>query len=139
MIVVVCPGQGSQTPGFLDPWLALDGVRERLEGYSAASEVDVVRHGTVLAVEAFEGTNACIKRGGELGRGKDVMLVKVSKPNQDFRFDVPVVGPQTIETCVAAGVGSITVESGKTLLLERETVFRLCQEHAISVHAMEEV
>ncbi|MFN6045885.1 MAG: LpxI family protein, partial [Verrucomicrobiota bacterium] len=51
----------------------------------------VVRHGTVLAVEAFEGTNACIRRGGELGRGKDVMLVKVSKPNQDFRFDVPVV------------------------------------------------
>lgn len=99
----------------------------------------VVRHGTVLAVEAFEGTNACIKRGGELGRGKDVMLVKVSKPNQDFRFDVPVVGPQTIETCIGAGVGSITVEAGKTLLLERETVFRLCQEHGISIHAMEEV
>jgi UDP-2,3-diacylglucosamine hydrolase len=99
----------------------------------------VVRHGTVLAVEAFEGTNSCIKRGGELGRGKDVMLVKVSKPNQDFRFDVPVVGPLTIETCIDAGVSSITVEANKTLLLERDTVFRLCQEHAISIHAMEEV
>ncbi|MCW1883484.1 UDP-2,3-diacylglucosamine diphosphatase LpxI [Luteolibacter flavescens] len=99
----------------------------------------VVRHGTVLAVEAFEGTNACIKRGGELGRGKDVMLVKVSKPNQDFRFDVPVVGPQTIETCASSGVGAITIEANKTLLLERDSVFRLCQEHSISIHAMEEI
>jgi DUF1009 family protein len=98
----------------------------------------VVRHGTVLAVEAFEGTNACIRRGGELGRGKDMILVKVSKPNQDFRFDVPVVGPQTIETCSAAGVKAIAIEAGKTLLLERESIFRLCQEHAISIHAIEE-
>lgn len=96
----------------------------------------VVRHGTVLAVEAFEGTNACIRRGGELGRGKDVMLVKVSKPNQDFRFDVPVVGPQTIEACVAAGVGAIAIEAGRTLLLEREVVFRLCDEHRVSIHAL---
>jgi DUF1009 family protein len=98
----------------------------------------VVRHGTVLAVEAFEGTNACIKRGGELGRGKDTMLVKVSKPRQDFRFDVPVVGPQTIETCIAAGVKSIAVEARSTLLLERDTIFQLCNEHGISLHAVEE-
>jgi len=98
----------------------------------------VVRHGTVLAVEAFEGTNACIRRGGELGKGKDVMLVKVSKPNQDFRFDVPVVGPQTVETCIEAGVKAIAVEANKTLLLERDTVFRLCQEHGVSIHALEE-
>lgn len=98
----------------------------------------VVRHGTVLAVEAFEGTNACIKRGGDLGHGKDVMLVKVSKPNQDFRFDVPVVGPLTIHTCIEAGVKAITVEANKTLLLERDTVFKLCMEHGVSVHAMEE-
>lgn len=98
----------------------------------------VVRHGTVLAVEAFEGTNACIRRGGELGHGKDVMLVKVSKPNQDFRFDVPVVGPVTIQTCIEAGVKAITIEAAKTLLLERETIFKLCQEHAVSIHALEE-
>ena len=66
------------------------------------------------------------------------MLVKVSKPNQDFRFDVPVVGPLTIETCLGAGVKAIAIEAGKTLLLDRETVFRLCQEHGISIHAMEE-
>lgn len=97
----------------------------------------VVRHGTVLAAEAFEGTNACIKRGGELGRGKDVLLVKVSKPNQDFRFDVPVVGPQTIETCAAAGVGGIAIEAGKTLLLEKDRVAELCAKHGIGIHAVE--
>jgi hypothetical protein len=86
--------------------------------------------------EAFEGTNACIKRGGELGRGKEVVLVKVSKPNQDFRFDVPVIGPQTIETCAAAGVGSIAIEAGKTLLLEKEKVAALCDQHAIGIHAV---
>ncbi|NQX00175.1 LpxI family protein, partial [bacterium] len=96
----------------------------------------VVRHGTVLAAEAFEGTNACIRRGGELGRGKDVMLVKVSKPNQDFRFDVPVIGPQTIETCAAAGVGAIAIEAGKTLLLEKERVAELCAQHQIGIHAV---
>ena len=97
----------------------------------------VVRHGTVLAVEAFEGTNDCIRRGGELGRGKDVMLVKVSKPNQDFRFDVPVIGPQTIETCAAAGVSSIIIEAGKTLVLEKDAVAELCARHQIGVHAVE--
>ncbi|BCU78466.1 hypothetical protein llg_31810 [Luteolibacter sp. LG18] len=97
----------------------------------------VVRHGTVLAVEAFEGTNACIRRGGELGRGREVLLAKVSKPNQDFRFDVPVVGPHTIETCVEAGVKAIVIEARRTLLLERATVERLCKEREVSIHAME--
>jgi DUF1009 family protein len=97
----------------------------------------VVRHGTVLAAEAFEGTNACIKRGGELGHGKDVMLVKVSKPNQDFRFDVPVIGPQTIETCAAAGVAGITIEARKTLILEKERVAELCDKLHIGIHAVE--
>lgn len=97
----------------------------------------VVRHGTVLAVEAFEGTNQCIRRGGEMGRGRDVMLVKVSKPNQDFRFDVPVVGPKTIETCAAAGVQAITLEARRTLLLEKHAIEKLCAEHGVSVHALE--
>lgn len=97
----------------------------------------VVRHGTVLAQEAFEGTNACIRRGGELGHRKDVMLVKVSKPNQDMRFDVPVIGPQTIEVCAESGVSSIAIEAGKTLLLEKDKIEALCTEHRIGVHAVE--
>lgn len=96
----------------------------------------VVRHGTVLAVEAFEGTNACIRRGGELGRNKEAVLVKVSKPNQDFRFDVPVIGPLTIETCAEAGIIAIGIEAGKTLLLEKEKVTTLCNQHKICVHAL---
>lgn len=113
-------------------------------GYRIAKETSqldigqtvLVRHGTVLAVEAFEGTNACIRRGGELGRGRNVMLVKVSKPNQDFRFDVPVVGPQTIETCSEAGVGAIAIEAGRTLLIERGEIERLCREKGIGLHAV---
>jgi DUF1009 family protein len=96
----------------------------------------IVRHGTVLAVEAFEGTNACIRRGGELGHGKDVMLVKVSKPNQDMRFDVPVIGPQTIENCAAAGVSAIAIEAGRTLLLEKAKISELCDKHQIGIHAV---
>lgn len=96
----------------------------------------VVRHGTVLAVEAFEGTNACIRRGGELGRGKNVTLVKVSKPNQDFRFDVPVIGPDTVETCSEAGVSSIIIEANHTLVLEIDRVEALCKSLGITVHSI---
>jgi DUF1009 family protein len=97
----------------------------------------VVREGTVLAVEAFEGTNACIRRGGELGKGKKIKLVKVSKPKQDFRFDVPVVGPATLETCAEAGISAIVIEAGKTLLLAPEEVETLCRKHKIALHALE--
>ena len=96
----------------------------------------VVRHGTVLAVEAFEGTDACVRRGAELGRGKDILLVKVSKPQQDFRFDVPVIGRQTLETCAAVGVSGIAIEARRTLMLERAAVEHLCQLHKIGIHAV---
>ncbi|MFT3991501.1 MAG: UDP-2,3-diacylglucosamine diphosphatase LpxI [Luteolibacter sp.] len=112
----------------------------RIAKHSSAMDIGqsvVIRHGTVLAVEAFEGTNACIRRGGELGRGKETMLVKVSKNNQDFRFDVPVVGPHTIETCAEAGVGNIAIEARRTLLLERDKVRELCEKLGIGLHAVE--
>ncbi|MFN0077017.1 MAG: LpxI family protein [Prosthecobacter sp.] len=95
----------------------------------------VVKNGTVLAVEAFEGTNEAVKRGGALGRGGATM-VKVSKPNQDMRFDVPVVGPDTIRTAVGAGVDLIAVEAGKTLILSQNEVFRLCHEAKVSLIAL---
>ena len=95
----------------------------------------VVKNGTVLAVEAFEGTNEAVKRGGALGRGGATM-VKVSKPNQDMRFDVPVVGPDTIRTAASAGVDLITVEAGMTLLLGREEVLKLCADLKVSVIAI---
>ena len=93
----------------------------------------VVKNGTVLAVEAFEGTNAAIKRGGELGRG-EAIVAKVSKPDHDFRFDVPVIGPQTLETAREAGIRVIAVEAGSTLFVERETVFAAAAQHRISIY-----
>ena len=111
--------------------------RRRLEdvdyGFSIAKESSrldigqtvVVKNGTVLAVEAFEGTNACIQRGGTLGRGGATM-VKVAKASHDMRFDVPVVGPETISTAADAGVDVIAIEAGKTLILGREDVERVC-------------
>ncbi len=94
----------------------------------------VVRHGTVLAVEAFEGTDAAIRRGGELAGGKGgATLGKVSKPNQDLRFDVPVIGPRTVQTAGEAKLAAIAVEAGKTLLLEREEIARLAERWRVSV------
>ncbi|HEX2749905.1 MAG TPA: UDP-2,3-diacylglucosamine diphosphatase LpxI, partial [Verrucomicrobiales bacterium] len=92
----------------------------------------VVRRGTVLAVEAFEGTNECIRRGGALGKGM-ATVVKVSKPGQDMRFDVPVVGRHTIETAAEAGIRIIAVEAGKTLILEKAEVFRQCSECGVTL------
>jgi UDP-2,3-diacylglucosamine hydrolase len=79
----------------------------------------VVKEGTVLAVEAFEGTDACLLRGGQLGQGGSV-AVKVTKPGQDMRFDIPVVGMTTIETTGKAGIAVLALEAGRTLLLERD-------------------
>lgn len=81
----------------------------------------VVKKGTVLAVEGFEGTDKCILRGGELGKG-EVTVVKVAKPKQDMRFDVPCVGPITVESLQAAKAEVLAVETGRTLLLDREIV-----------------
>ena len=94
----------------------------------------VVKNGTVLAVEAFEGTNEAIRRGGALARSGAVMI-KVSKPNQDMRFDVPVIGVETIRTAAEAKLRVIAIEAGKTLLLEREQIVNLAARAAISIVA----
>ena len=92
----------------------------------------VVKKGTVLAVEGFDGTDSTIRRGGELGKGEAV-VVKVSKPRQDMRFDVPVVGPRTLETAAAAGVTAIAMEAGRTLLLEADRLRELAATHHITL------
>jgi DUF1009 family protein len=93
----------------------------------------VVRHGTVLAVEAFEGTDRAIERGGALAGKGGAVLAKVSKPEQDFRFDVPVIGTRTLETAARAKLSVIAVETGKTLLLEPARIAELAQRHKISL------
>ena len=81
----------------------------------------IVKNGTVVAVEAFEGTNEAIRRGGTLAR-EGAVMVKVAKPNQDMRFDAPVIGVETIRVATDAKLRVIAVEAGKTLLLEREAI-----------------
>ena len=92
----------------------------------------IVRSGTVVAVEALEGTNDTIRRGGELARSGAVM-VKVAKPSQDMRFDVPVIGLETIRIAAEARLRVIAVEAGKTLLLERDAIVDLANHSKISI------
>jgi len=94
----------------------------------------IVKNGTIVAVEALEGTNDVIKRGGTLAR-KGAVMVKVAKPNQDMRFDVPVVGVETIRVAASAKMRVIAVEAGKTLLLEKDTIVELANRSRISIVA----
>ena len=92
----------------------------------------LVKGGTVLAVEAFEGTNEAIKRGGALGR-KGAVMVKVTKPRQDLRFDVPVIGLQTLLAAAEARVRVLAVEAGRTLLLDRDAMKEEAQRRGITI------
>ena len=109
-------------------------------GFQMAKEVSrldigqtvVVKNGTVLAVEGFEGTNETLRRGGALGHRNSIM-VKVAKPNQDMRFDVPVIGAETVEIAAEAKVRVIAVEAGRTLLLEKEELIATAVRANISI------
>jgi UDP-2,3-diacylglucosamine hydrolase len=94
----------------------------------------VVKAGAVLAVEGFEGTDKCLRRGGELaGRDGGAVAVKVARENHDLRFDIPCLGPQTLETCAEAGVSIMAFEAAKSLLLEPETCEGLANKNKVSV------
>jgi hypothetical protein len=81
----------------------------------------VVKDQIILAVEAIEGTDAAIRRGGKLGRG-DVTVVKICKPNQDQRMDLPVIGPSTVRGLRKAGGALLAVEAGKTIVVNKDKV-----------------
>ena len=95
----------------------------------------VVKRGTVLAVEGVEGTNAAIRRGGTLG-GEGSIVVKVSKPQQDLRFDVPAVGPDTIAVMHEVKAAVLAMEAGKTLMLERSALLGRAQDTGVRVVAV---
>ena len=109
-------------------------------GFEIAKEISrldigqtvIVKGGTVLAVEGFDGTNATIVRGGALG-GKASVMVKVAKPSHDLRFDVPVVGVETISVAAKAGIRVIAVEAGRTLLLDRSAVIARASEAGVTL------
>ena len=92
----------------------------------------VVRNQTVLAVEAIEGTDAAIRRGGTLGKEKAV-VVKLKKPNQDLRFDLPAVGEKTIKSMLEVKAAVLAVEAGYALFFDRESVIRAADAAGIVV------
>jgi DUF1009 family protein len=136
---------------FLEPLLAREGVltsrppseeeRADLEfGYRMADAIaalDIgqtvaVKHKAVVAVEAMEGTDEVIGRAGHLA-GPGVRIVKVAKPNQDMRFDVPVIGIATIQAMRVAGASALSVDAGCTLVLDGEHVFASADEAGIAI------
>jgi DUF1009 family protein len=140
---------------WLQPWMPDAGYRvgpsvgraqeeDVRYGWGLAKEVSrleigqsvVVKDGTTLAVEAFEGTDACLERGGKLaGKKGGAVAVKVAKANHDMRFDIPCLGPRTIEVCAEHGVDVLAFEAGKTLLIDQEKVESLAAAKRISVVA----
>jgi hypothetical protein len=95
----------------------------------------VVRARACVAVEAMEGTDACVTRAGQLARGR-LTVVKVAKPDQDMRFDVPVVGVPTVETMIGAGATCLCLTAGKTLIFDRADMIRLADKHRIAIIAV---
>ena len=94
----------------------------------------IVRNGTVLAVEGFDGTNATIRRGGELG-GKNAIVVKVAKANHDMRFDVPVVGLETVKVALESKIRVIAVDANRTLLLEKDLLIEMAESSSLTIVA----
>jgi len=130
-------------PGFsIGPKLSPEQKTDVEFGFRIAREVSrleigqtvVVKNGTVLAVEAFEGTDKALARGGELAGGEGgAVAVKLAKTGHDMRFDIPCIGAKTLEVCAAAGISVLALEPGKTLLLERELCEDLARKNSISI------
>lgn len=103
----------------------------------------VVRGGSILAIEAIEGTDACIRRGAELGQGRSavarggVVVCKAVKCGQDRRFDLPAIGLRTIEVCATAGVQVLAIEAGGTLLLDGAELVRAANRAHLSLVGVE--
>jgi len=95
----------------------------------------VVRDRACVAVEAMEGTDAVIRRAGDLARGR-LTVVKIAKPDQDLRFDVPVVGIPTIELMIASGATCLCLTAGKTLMFDRAEMIALADKNKIAITAV---
>jgi UDP-2,3-diacylglucosamine hydrolase len=137
---------------FLESFIAREGVLSRRApakgelsdieyGLSVAREIArldlgqtiAVKDRAVVAIEAMEGTDAVIARAGEITRNRAFVVIKVAKPNQDMRFDVPVIGVPTIEGMKNAGATAIHVTADKTLLFDRDDLIAFADKHRISI------
>lgn len=129
------PGEGVLTRRGLSACEA-DDVRRGLQvaadiGRHDVGQTVLVKSGMVLAVEAFEGTNAAILRAGRLGRGS--VLCKAAREGHDWRFDIPVVGLKTLKTMRKAGVTALAFQAGRLLLLDRDEVMAFADKHDIAI------
>jgi len=136
---------------FLSPLLAREGVltrrqptdeeradlefggrmADRVAGLDIGQTI-VVKASAVVAVEAMEGTDAVIARAGQLA-GAGVRVIKVAKPNQDMRFDVPVIGVSTIQAMEVAGATALSVDAGKTLMIDGDAIIRAADDAGITI------
>ena len=101
-------------------------------GQHDVGQTVLVKEGMVLAVEAFEGTNAAIKRGGRLG-GKGAVIFKGARDGHDMRFDVPVIGLKTVKTMKSAGVTALAFQAGRQIVLEKEAVIAYANRHGFAL------
>ena len=95
----------------------------------------VVRDRACVAIEAMEGTDETIQRAARIAGGKCLVVVKVSKPQQDMRFDVPVVGAKTIEVMRRSNATALAIDAGRTLLFDRDALLRAADDAAIAIEA----
>lgn len=131
-------------PGVLTRRQPTDAEKADMEfGYQMAKHIGsldigqtvVVKNRAVIAVEAIEGTDSCIRRSGVLSQ-RGAVVAKVAKPNQDMRFDVPGVGPNTIQAMIEAGATALVMEAGRTLLVDKNRTVALAEEHGITMVSM---
>jgi len=120
--------------GNIEYGLHLAGELARLD----LGQTIVVRAKACVAVEAMEGTDATIRRAGELAKGK-LTVIKVAKPNQDMRFDVPVVGVPTIRTMIDAGATCLSITAGKTLIFDPDEMLGLANANKICIVGSETI
>ena len=132
------PGAGYRAGADL-PRKAIEDIRY---GFGIAKEIArleigqtvVVKEGTTLAVEGFEGTDACLERGGGLaGKSGGAVAIKLAKAGHDLRFDIPCIGPRTVEICALGGIGVLAFEAGMTLLIDREALEVLARNQSVSL------
>jgi len=134
------PGEGVLTQrGFTDA--ELSDIRRGVEvaadvGRHDVGQTVVVKSGMVLAVEAFEGTNRAIRRGGRLGRGGAVVF-KAAREGHDMRFDIPVIGLKTLKVMKAAGVTALGFQAGRLVLLDRDAVIAFANRHGMALVGIE--
>lgn len=112
-------------------------IAKQMGGLDVGQSV-VVKDCAVLSVEAVEGTDECIRRAGTLCKSGGFTVIKVAKPKQDMRFDVPTIGTGTIETIHQAGGKILAIEAGKTIVLDQEQVCQKAKQLGISVVALKD-